>query len=41
VIALLCVYGTPVPQNKTNDQVWLIKNGRRESGGVFEVASEG
>jgi anti-sigma-K factor RskA len=40
-IALLCVYGMPeLPQDKTY-QLWLIHDGKRESGGVFQVSEYG
>jgi anti-sigma-K factor RskA len=40
-IALLCVYGMPeLPPDKAY-QVWLIKDGKRESGGVFQVSEYG
>ena len=40
-IALLCVYGMPeLPQDKAY-QVWLIQDGKRESGGVFQVSEYG
>jgi anti-sigma-K factor RskA len=40
-IALLCVYGMPeLPPDKAY-QVWLIKDGKRESGGMFQVSEYG
>jgi len=40
-IALLCVYGMPeLPPGKTYE-LWLIQDGRRDSGGVFEVSEYG
>lgn len=40
-LALVCVYGMPaLPADKTY-QVWLVKDGRRESGGVFNVSEYG
>jgi len=40
-IALLCVYGMPeLPSDKAY-QVWLIKDGKRESGGMFQVSEYG
>jgi anti-sigma-K factor RskA len=40
-LALLCVYGMPeLPPDKAY-QVWLIKDGKRESGGVFQVSEYG
>ena len=40
-IALLCVYGMPeLPADKAY-QLWLIKDGKRESGGVFQVSESG
>jgi anti-sigma-K factor RskA len=39
--ALLCVYGMPaLPAGKTY-QVWLIKDLRRDSGGLFQVSPDG
>jgi anti-sigma-K factor RskA len=39
--ALLCVYGMPaLPPDKVY-QLWLIKDGKRESGGVFQVNEGG
>jgi anti-sigma-K factor RskA len=39
--ALLCVYGMPaLPPDKAY-QLWLIKDGKRESGGVFQVSANG
>jgi anti-sigma-K factor RskA len=40
-LALLCVYGMPaLPADKTY-QLWLIQDGRRDSGGLFRVTPEG
>jgi anti-sigma-K factor RskA len=40
-IALLCVYGMPaLPPDKAY-QLWLIKDGKRDSGGVFQVSEYG
>ena len=40
-IALLCVYGmSELPPDQAY-QVWLIKDGKRESGGVFQVSEYG
>jgi anti-sigma-K factor RskA len=40
-IALLCVYGMPeLPTDKAY-QLWLIKDGKRESGGMFQVSQSG
>jgi anti-sigma-K factor RskA len=40
-IALLCVYDmSALPPDKTY-QLWLIKNGNRESGGLFQVTQDG
>ncbi len=40
-IALVCVYYMPeLPADKTY-QVWLLKDGVRESGGVFNVTQDG
>jgi anti-sigma-K factor RskA len=39
--ALLCVYGMPaLPADKTY-QVWLTKDGKRDSGGLFQVSPDG
>jgi anti-sigma-K factor RskA len=39
--ALLCVYDLPsLPAGKTY-QVWLIRDGQRESGGLFQVSADG
>lgn len=40
-VALVCVYDMPaLPADKTY-QVWLLKDGSRESGGVFNVTDDG
>jgi anti-sigma-K factor RskA len=40
-MALLCVYGMPaLPADKTY-QLWLIKDGQRENGGLFRVSQDG
>lgn len=40
-VALLCVYGMPaLPSDKTY-QLWLIKDGKRDSGGLFRVTQDG
>jgi anti-sigma-K factor RskA len=40
-IALLCVYGMPaLPADKTY-QLWLIKDGQRDNGGLFRVSKDG
>jgi hypothetical protein len=40
-VALLCVYGLPaLPADKTY-QLWLIKDGQRDSGGLFRVTQDG
>ena len=39
--ALLCVYGMPALPDDKGYQVWLIKDGKRESGGVFQVSEGG
>jgi anti-sigma-K factor RskA len=40
-IGLLCVYDMPaLPEDQTY-QVWLIKDGQRESGGLFRVSQDG
>jgi anti-sigma-K factor RskA len=40
-VALLCVYGMPaLPTDKTY-QLWLIRDGQRDSGGLFRVTQEG
>ena len=40
-VALLCVYGLPaLPTDKTY-QLWLIKDGQRDSGGLFRVTQDG
>lgn len=39
--ALLCVYDLPTLPVEQAYQVWLIKDGRRESGGVFQVTTDG
>ena len=40
-VALLCVYGMPaLPSDKTY-QLWLIKDGKRDSGGLFTVSGYG
>ncbi len=40
-VALLCVYNMPVLSPDRSYQLWLIKDGARESAGVFEVSPEG
>ncbi len=40
-IALLCVYGMPALPSGKAYQFWLIKDGKRDSGGVFEVSEYG
>jgi anti-sigma-K factor RskA len=40
-VALLCVYGMPaLPVDKTY-QLWLIKDGQRDNGGLFRVTQDG
>jgi anti-sigma-K factor RskA len=39
--ALLCVYGMPALPSDRAYQLWLIKDGKRESGGVFQVSDNG
>ena len=39
--ALLCVYGMPALPSDKAYQLWLIKDGKRESGGVFQVSANG
>ena len=39
--ALLCVYGMPTLPSDKAYQLWLIKDGKRESGGVFQVSDNG
>jgi len=39
--ALLCVYGMPALPSDKSYQLWLIKDGKRESGGVFQVSEGG
>ncbi len=40
-VALVCVYNMPaLPAGKTY-QLWLVKDGARESGGVFQVTQDG
>ena len=40
-VALLCVYGMPtLPADKIY-QLWLIKDGQRDSGGLFRVSKDG
>jgi anti-sigma-K factor RskA len=39
--ALLCVYGMPALPSDKAYQLWLIKDGKRESGGVFQVSVNG
>jgi anti-sigma-K factor RskA len=39
--ALLCVYGMPALSPGKAYQLWLIKDGARESGGVFQVSDNG
>jgi anti-sigma-K factor RskA len=39
--ALLCVYGMPALPSDKAYQLWLIKDGKRESGGVFQVSEGG
>ena len=39
--ALLCVYGMPALPSDKAYQLWLIKDGKRESGGVFQVSDKG
>ena len=39
--ALLCVYGMPALPSDKAYQLWLIKDGKRESGGVFQVSDNG
>jgi len=39
--ALLCVYGMPALPGDKAYQLWLIKDGKRESGGVFQVSEGG
>jgi len=40
-VALLCVYGmSALPTDKTY-QLWLIKDGQRDSGGLFQVSKDG
>jgi anti-sigma-K factor RskA len=40
-VALLCVYGMPaLPADKTY-QLWLIKDGKRDSGGLLRVTQDG
>jgi anti-sigma-K factor RskA len=40
-LALLCVYGMPaLPPDKTY-QLWLTKDGKRDSGGLFRVTQDG
>jgi anti-sigma-K factor RskA len=40
-IALLCVYGMPALAPDKTYQLWLIQDGKRESGGLFQVSPEG
>jgi len=40
-LALLCVYGMPaLPPDKTY-QLWLLKDGKRDNGGLFRVSQDG
>ena len=39
--ALLCVYGMPALPSDKAYQLWLIKDGKRENGGVFQVSDNG
>jgi anti-sigma-K factor RskA len=39
--ALLCVYGMPALPVGKSYQVWLIKDGKRDSGGLFQVSPDG
>ena len=39
--ALLCVYGMPTLEEGKTYQLWLIRNGVRESGGLFTVSADG
>jgi anti-sigma-K factor RskA len=39
--ALLCVYGMPALPSDKAYQLWLINDGKRESGGVFQVSGNG
>jgi len=38
---LLCVYDMPTLPEGMAYQVWLIRNGERDSGGVFQVSPKG
>lgn len=40
-VALLCVYDMPALSPGKTYQLWLIKNGNRESGGLFQVTQDG
>ena len=40
-VALLCVYGLPALPTDKSYQLWLIKEGQRDSGGLFRVTQDG
>jgi anti-sigma-K factor RskA len=40
-VALLCVYGMPALTPDKTYQLWLIKDGQRDSGGLFQVTPDG
>jgi anti-sigma-K factor RskA len=40
-MALLCVYGMPALTPDKTYQLWLIKDGKRDSGGIFRVTQDG
>jgi anti-sigma-K factor RskA len=40
-VALLCVYGMPALAPDKTYQLWLIKDGQRDSGGLFRVTQDG
>jgi hypothetical protein len=39
--ALLVVVGLPTPEPGYMYQLWVVRNGQRESGGMFTVTSDG
>ncbi len=40
-VALLCVYDMPALAEGKTYQLWLTKDGKRESGGMFQVSQDG